>query len=77
MEDEILNKLLWVFFSNTGLLVAVGTYAIIDNWKSGDGLRLENLFDVIFNLGFLMVIVGGVVFIVSGTLVIYAFTTVK
>ena len=57
--------------------MAVGTYAIIDNWKSGDGLRLENLFDVIFNLGFLMVIVGGVVFIVSGTLVIYAFTTVK
>ena len=63
-----------MFFSNIGLLVAVGTYAIIDNWKSGDGLRLENLFDVIFNLGFLMVIVGGVVFIVSGTLVIYAFT---
>ena len=57
--------------------MAVGTYAIIDNWKSGDGLRLENLFDVIFNLGFLMVIVGGVVFIVSGPLFIYACTAVK
>jgi len=56
------NFLFWLL---GGLLVAVGTYAIIDNWKSGDGLRLENLFDVIFNLGFLMVIVGGVVFIVS------------
>lgn len=56
------NFLFWLM---GGLLVAVGTYAIIDNWKSGDGLRLENLFDVIFNLGFLMVIIGGVIFIVS------------
>ena len=32
------------------LLVGVGVYAIIDKWSSGEGFKLENVFDVIFNL---------------------------
>jgi len=43
----------------------VGVYAVLDKWSSGEGFKLENVFDVIFNLAFLMVIVGGVVFVVS------------
>ena len=33
------------------LLVGVGVYAILDKWSSGEGFKLENVFDVIFNLG--------------------------
>ena len=47
------------------LLMGIGVYAIIDKWTSGEGFRLENVFDVIFNLAFLVVIVGGIMFIVS------------
>ena len=32
------------------LLVGVGVYAILDKWSSGEGFKLENVFDVIFNL---------------------------
>jgi len=45
--------------------MGIGVYAIIDKWQSGEGFRLQNIFDIIFNLAFLMVIVGGVIFIVS------------
>ena len=49
----------------TALLMGIGAYAAIDKWKQGEGFRLENVFDVIFNLAFVMIIVGGVIFIVS------------
>lgn len=47
------------------LLLGIGTYAIIDKWASGEGFRLENVYDIIFNLAFLLVICGGVISIVS------------
>ncbi len=56
------NLMFWLF---GGLLVGVGCYAVWDKWSSGEGFKLENVFDIIFNLAFLMIIVGGIVFIVS------------
>jgi len=47
------------------LLLGIGTYAVIDKWASGEGFRLENVYDIIFNLAFLLIICGGVIAIVS------------
>ena len=41
--------------------MGIGAYAAIENWKQGQGFRLENVFDVIFNLAFLLIILGGIV----------------
>ncbi|TRY78643.1 hypothetical protein TCAL_11603, partial [Tigriopus californicus] len=56
------NFIVWLFGA---LLVGVGVYAALDKWHSGEGFKLENVFDVLFNLAFLIIILGGVVFIVS------------
>ena len=90
------NFVFWMFGA---LLIGIGTYAAIDNWKQGQGnlndnyeirgriseiyktlnfypadmcqlfhilgFRLENVFDVIFNLAFLLILLGGIVFVVS------------
>merc|ERR1712186_84670 len=47
------------------LLLGIGTYAVIDKWASGEGFRMENVYDIIFNLAFLLIICGGVISIVS------------
>lgn len=56
------NFIVWLFGA---LLVGVGIYAVLDKWHSGEGFKLENVFDVLFNLAFLIIILGGIVFIVS------------
>merc|ERR1712223_1491925 len=58
----LFNFLFWLLGA---LLVAIGIYAVFDKWTSGEGFRFENIFDVIFNLAFLFIIIGVVVFIVS------------
>jgi len=58
----LFNFLFWLLGA---LLVAIGIYAVFDKWTSGEGFRFENIFDVIFNLAFLFIIIGGIVFIVS------------
>merc|ERR1712012_1399244 len=45
--------------------MGIGIYAIMDRWSSGEAFKLETIFDVIFNIGFLLLIIGFVVFIVS------------
>jgi len=57
----LFNFLFWLLGA---LLVAIGIYAVFDKWTSGEGFRFENIFDVIFNLAFLFIIIGGIVFIV-------------
>jgi len=58
----LFNFLFWVCGL---LLMAVGVYATLDKWSNGEALSLQNIYDVIFNLGFLLIIIGGVVCIVS------------
>lgn len=58
----IFNFLFWLMGV---LLNGIGVYAVIDKWTSGEGFRLDNVYDVIFNLAFLLIIVGSVVSIVS------------
>lgn len=58
----LFNFLFWM----CGLiLIAVGVYATLDKYSSGEVLNLKNIYDVMFNLGFLLIILGGVVCIVS------------
>merc|ERR1719414_2499874 len=48
------NFLFWLL---GGLLMGIGAYAMIDKWQSGDGFKLQNVFDIIFNLAFLLIII--------------------
>jgi len=56
------NFLFWIMGV---LLVGIGVYAVFDKWRSGEGFRLENIYDVIFNLAFILVIIGFIVAVVS------------
>jgi len=56
------NFLFWL----SGLLLAgVGVYAALDKWSSGQAFKLSTIFDVMFNIGFLLIIIGGIIFVVS------------
>lgn len=48
-----------------GLLIGVGLYAFYDKWQATGSVRVENVYDVVLNISLVMVIAGGVVFIVS------------
>lgn len=58
----LFNFLFWLIGA---LLIAIGSYAMYDKWTTGEGFKLENVFDVILNIAFLITIVGGVISIVS------------
>lgn len=48
-----------------GLLIGVGLYAFVDKWQATGSVRVENVYDVVLNISLVMVIAGGVVFVVS------------
>lgn len=55
----------WCFQLFGGLLIGIGLYAFVDKWQLTGWVKLENVYDVILNISLVMVIMGGVVFIVS------------
>lgn len=48
-----------------GLLIGIGLYAFVDKWQLLGWIKLENVYDVILNVSLVMIIMGGVIFIVS------------
>lgn len=48
-----------------GALIGIGLYALVDQWQSGDGVRVNDIADVLFNVGLIIVIIGAVIFFVS------------
>jgi hypothetical protein len=48
-----------------GLLIGVGLYAFVDKWQATGLMKVETVYDVILNISLVMVIAGGVIFIVS------------
>lgn len=59
----LLNFIFWLF---GGLLLAIGVYAFMDKLKDGNGwVRLDTVYDVMFNISLVMIIMGVVVFVVS------------
>ncbi|XP_026473385.1 tetraspanin-33-like [Ctenocephalides felis] len=57
-----LNFIFWLF---GGLLIGVGLYAFVDKWQATGWVKVETVYDVVLNISLVMVIAGGVVFIVS------------
>lgn len=55
----------FLFWLSGLLLLGIGVYAALDKWSSGEAFKLQNIFDVMFNIGFLLMIIGGIVFLVS------------
>uniref|UniRef100_A0A1B0CVF4 Tetraspanin n=1 Tax=Lutzomyia longipalpis TaxID=7200 RepID=A0A1B0CVF4_LUTLO len=58
----MLNFLFWLL---GGLLIGVGFYAFVDKWQATGWLKVDNFYDVILNISLVMIIAGGVVFVVS------------
>ncbi|XP_023724583.1 tetraspanin-33-like [Cryptotermes secundus] len=58
----LLNFIFWLF---GGLLIGVGLYAFVDKWQATGLVKVETVYDVILNISLVMVIAGGVIFIVS------------
>lgn len=50
-----------------GLLIGIGTYAFLDKWPDMvNGLiKVETIYDVVLNISLVLIIAGGVVFVVS------------
>lgn len=59
-----LNFIFWLF---GGLLIGIGLYAFVDKWQDKEFVKVENIYDVILNVSLVMILAGGVVFIVSFT----------
>lgn len=55
----------FVFWLVGGLLIGIGLYAFVDKWQLLGWIKLENVYDVILNVSLVMIIMGGVIFIVS------------
>jgi tetraspanin-33 len=58
----VLNFLFWLL---GGLLIGIGFYAFVDKWQQIGLIKLENVYDIILNISLVLVISGGIVFIVS------------
>lgn len=46
-------------------MIGIGLYAFVDKWQLLGWIKLENVYDVILNVSLVMIIMGGVIFIVS------------
>lgn len=48
-----------------GGLIGVGLYALVDQYQTGEGVRVNDVADVLFNVGLVIAIIGAVIFFVS------------
>lgn len=46
-------------------MIGIGMYAFVDKWLLTGWVKLETIYDVVLNVSLVMVIMGGIVFIVS------------
>ncbi len=60
------NDFLFIFYQLIGgALIGIGVYALIDQWQTGDGVRVADISDILFNVGLIIAIIGAVIFFVS------------
>lgn len=57
-----LNFIIWLC---GGILIAIGCYALLDKWQATGSVRVESIYDVVLNISLVLIITGGVVFVVS------------
>ncbi|CAL8105874.1 unnamed protein product [Orchesella dallaii] len=55
----------FIFWLVGGALIGIGLYALIDQRQSGAGVRVEDLSDILFNVGLIIAIIGAIIFFVS------------
>lgn len=55
----------FAFWLAGGLLISIGVYAFIDKVQLSGSLRVDNVFDVILNVSLVMILMGGIIFMVS------------
>ncbi|CAG7731742.1 unnamed protein product [Allacma fusca] len=55
----------FIFWLVGGALIGIGLYALVDQFQSGEGLRVNEVADVLFNVGLIIAIIGAVIFFVS------------
>lgn len=48
-----------------GLLIGIGTYAFLDKWPDSGLIKVDTIYDVVLNISLVLILAGGVVFIVS------------
>lgn len=58
----MLNFLSWLF---GGLLIGIGLYAFHDKWRGTGLVRVSTIYDILLDISLVLIIFGGVVFIVS------------
>lgn len=58
----LLNFIFWLF---GGLLIGIGFYAFVDKWQATGLIKLETFYDIVLNISLVMIIAGGIVFVVS------------
>lgn len=60
----LLNFAFWLF---GGLLIGIGLYAFLDKWPDmvNGMIKVETIYDVVLNISLVLIIAGGVVFVVS------------
>ncbi len=46
-------------------MIGIGLYALADQLQSGDGVRIDSVADVLFNVGLIIAILGALIFFVS------------
>jgi tetraspanin-33 len=57
--------MLIVFQLMGALLVAIGLYAFVDKWQTIGSVKLTNIYDVVLNLSLVLIIMGGIIFVMS------------
>ncbi|KAK6622281.1 hypothetical protein RUM43_012616 [Polyplax serrata] len=58
----LLNFIFWLL---GGLLIGVGFYAFVDKWQATGLVKVETIYDIVLNISLVIIIAGGVIFIVS------------
>lgn len=58
----LLNFIFWLF---GGLLIGIGLYSGLDKFQATGFVKLDTYYDIILNISIVMVLSGGIVFIVS------------
>lgn len=58
----MLNFLFWLF---GGLLIGIGLYSGLDKFAATGLIKLDTYYDILLNISIVMVLSGGIVFIVS------------
>lgn len=58
----LLNFIFWLF---GGLLIGVGFYSGLDKFQATGLIKLDTYYDILLNISIILVLCGGIVFIVS------------